>query len=242
MSFLDNIRDRLRPAGDDYYDDEYYDDYDEPQDSRGDSYENGGLLGNSRRPEAESVSVYTRSGRLVDGTPSTSAPSSASYGRDVSYQPSAAARPSYAPRTDYRDSYAAEETTSIPAQPQHDYGSPDSLLGNTTGGHTPGDIGLKPVPRVNSGQLPPYVLKPVSYDDVQMVVRRVRTNQPVVLVFKNTNIEIAKRILDFSYGFSVGIGGTVEELGDRVFAVMPQGVTLSQSDLDKLASDGFIER
>ena len=164
MSFLDNIRDRLRPAGDDYYDDEYYDDYDEPQDSRGDSYESGGLLGNSRRPEAESVAVYTRSGRLVDGTPSTSAPSSASYGRDVSYQPSAAARPSYAPRTDYRDSYAAEETTSIPAQPQRDYGSPDSLLGNTTGGHTPGDIGLKPVPRVNSGQLPPYVLKPVSYE------------------------------------------------------------------------------
>lgn len=242
MSFLDNIRDRLRPAGDDYYDDEYYDDYDEPQDSRGDSYENGGLLGNSRRPEAESVSVYTRSGRLVDGTPSTSAPSSASYGRDVSYQPSAAARPSYAPRTDYRDSYAAEETTSIPAQPQRDYGSPDSLLGNTTGGHTPGDIGLKPVPRVNSGQLPPYVLKPVSYDDVQMVVRRVRTNQPVVLVFKNTNIEIAKRILDFSFGLTCGVGGQVDELGDRVFAVMPQGVTLSQSDLDKLASDGFIER
>ena len=242
MSFLDNIRDRLRPAGDDYYDDEYYDDYDEPQDSRGDSYENGGLLGNSRRPEAESVSVYTRSGRLVDGTPSTSAPSSASYGRDVSYQPSAAARPSYAPRTDYRDSYAAEETTSIPAQPQHDYGSSDSLLGNTTGGHTPGDIGLKPVPRVNSGQLPPYVLKPVSYDDVQMVVRRVRTNQPVVLVFKNTNIEIAKRILDFSFGLTCGVGGQVDELGDRVFAVMPQGVTLSQSDLDKLASDGFIER
>ena len=242
MSFLDNIRDRLRPAGDDYYDDEYYDDYDEPQDSRGDSYENGGLLGNSRRPEAESVSVYTRSGRLVDGTPSTSAPSSASYGRDVSYQPSAAARPSYAPRTDYRDSYAAEETTSIPAQSQHDYGSPDSLLGNTTGGHTPGDIGIKPVSRVNSGQLPPYVLKPVSYDDVQMVVRRVRTNQPVVLVFKNTNIEIAKRILDFSFGLTCGVGGQVDELGDRVFAVMPQGVTLSQSDLDKLASDGFIER
>ena len=86
------------------------------------------------------------------------------------------------------------------------------------------------------------MLKPVSYDDVQMVVRRVRTNQPVVLVFKNTNIEIAKRILDFSFGLTCGVGGQVDELGDRVFAVMPQGVTLSQSDLDKLASDGFIER
>lgn len=241
MSFLDNIKDRLRPANDDYYDDEYYDDYDERQDSGRDSYENGGLLGNSRRPEAESVSVYTRSGRLVDGSPSSSAPASGGYARD-GYQSAAAPRPEYAPRADYADPYAAEETSSIPVQHTRDYSSQDSLLGNTTGGHTPGDIGLKPVPRVSSGQLPPYVLKPVSYDDVQMVVRRVRTNQPVVLVFKNTNIETAKRILDFSFGLTCGVGGQVDELGDRVFAVMPQGVTLSQSDLDKLASDGIIER
>ena len=105
------------------------------------------------------------------------------------------------------------------------------------------NIGLKPIPRpATSGQLPPYVLKPVSYDDVQMVVRRVRTNQPVVLVFKNTNIETAKRILDFCLGLSCGIGGQVDELGDRVFVITPQGIELSDSDINKLVQDGTIER
>ena len=93
-----------------------------------------------------------------------------------------------------------------------------------------------------SGQLPPYVLRPVSYDDVQSVVRRVRTGQPVVLIFKNTNIEVAKRILDFSFGLSYGLDGAVEEVADRVFAVLPHGVSLTQADLDKLADEGEITR
>ena len=69
-----------------------------------------------------------------------------------------------------------------------------------------------------------------------------RTNQPVVLVFKNTNIETAKRILDFSFGLSYGVDGAVEELGDRVFAVLPQGISLTQADIDKLVSDGDLAR
>ena len=85
------------------------------------------------------------------------------------------------------------------------------------------------------------MLKPTSYDDVQMVVRRVRTNQPVVLSFKNLKIEVAKRILDFSFGLACGIDGAVEELGDRVFVVLPQGVELAEADKRKLRADGLID-
>ena len=85
------------------------------------------------------------------------------------------------------------------------------------------------------------VLRPVSYDDVQSVVRRVRTNQPVILIFKGTNIETAKRILDFCYGLSYGVAGSVEALGDRVFAVLPAGIELTQGDIDKLVADGDLE-
>ena len=73
-------------------------------------------------------------------------------------------------------------------------------------------------------------------------MRRVRTNQPVVIVFRNTPVETAKRILDFTFGFSYGINGKVEELGDRVFAVLPTGVSLSKADIDKLVADGDLVR
>ena len=224
MGFLDSIKDRLRGGGDDYYEDDYYDEGYEGEDDgyahdahahdarRRDPGSSPRLLGNTPRPEAESVSVYTRSGRPVSSQ-----------------------RPEYAPQPQQRPqaSYAAEGSARD--------GGATSVLG-TSGNLTPGDIGPKTFSRVNSGQLPPYVLKPVSYDDVQTVVRRVRTNQPVVIVFRNTNIETAKRILDFSFGLSFGIGGEVRELGDRVFCVLPAGVELTQADIDKLVADGDLVR
>lgn len=236
MGFLDNLRDKLRPQDNDYYDDEYYDDEDVAEPRRPEA-DTSGVLGNTRRPEAESVSVYTRSGRPVGDNVGGS---SAAYGSG--YRPGYA-RDEYArPAAPARNlGYDDGATTSIPQQ-QGGYASREPVLGNITNGNSPADIGLKAIPRPSSGQLPPYVLKPVSYDDVQMVVRRVRTSQPVVLAFKNTNIETAKRILDFCFGLACGIGGQVDELGDRVFVVMPQGIELSESDVDKLVADGTLAR
>lgn len=224
MGFLDNIRDKFRGGSDDeYYEDDYYDEgYDdgsyEDRRSRRSTADDGHahLLGNTPRPEAESVSVYTRSGRPL-GTSSAAAPAPvSSYDANAtrSFQPQQAA-PSYA---NYDTSLSSNQTP------------------------TPGDLGVAPVARSLSGQLPAYVLRPTSYDDVQSVVSRVKTNQPVVLVFRNTNIEVAKRILDFSFGLSLGVGGEVSELGDRVFAVLPAGIQLSGADINKLVVDGDLVR
>ena len=76
-------------------------------------------------------------------------------------------------------------------------------------------------------------------DSISVYTRRVRSNQPVVLSFKNLKIEVAKRILDFSFGLACGIDGSVEELGDRVFVVLPQGVELSETDRAKLTREGL---
>ena len=224
MGILDTLRNTFGGGRDDDYDD--YDDYDDdyedgpdeagyaPASARRDTSSSTRILGNTPRPEAESVSVYTRSGRPVQDT-------SASRSTQRSY---AAPSPVETRSSGYGQSGYG--------QASYDQGGYD----------TPGDVGLKPIPRMSSGQLPPYVLKPVSYDDVQTVVRRVRTNQPVVIVFRNTNIETAKRILDFCLGLSCGIGGAVEELGDRVFVVLPAGIELSDADIRKLVADGDLER
>lgn len=198
MGFFSNLRDRVTGGSDDdYYDDdeEYYED---EYDDGGSSYVNedreqrdtSGLLGNTSRPEAESVSVYTRSGRPVS---------------ERAAQPDPApARGSYAPTPTARETYGGGRTF--------------------------------------TATLPPYVLRPVSYDDVQTVVKRVRTNQPVVLVLQSLSLDVAKRILDFCFGFSCGVNGAVEELGNRVFVVLPQGVELTDADIDKLVADGDLVR
>lgn len=207
-----------------------------------------GLLGNPARPAADSVSVYTRSGQRVAANSYEATAGSDNYRSDSTYQSEGAYRVADeawragtdAPR-EFTPAPASVGTTSqesvssvVPPLTQ------PGVFGSV--GDTPADRGLTAVPRTVSGKLPPYVLKPKGYDDVQTVVRRVRTNQPVVLNFKALKIDTAKRILDFSFGLACGIDGSVEELGDRVFVVLPQGVALSDADKRKLRTDGIISK
>ena len=247
MSFLDELKSRL-PFGqnqnqgygaEDGYDD-YYGEDGSPSNSYGDENyqaasdayganaqgygystrdeQTGGRLGQTRRGEAESVAVYTRSGQLV-GDADRHATTYNPPAREGGVRPGAYDTPS---------SYAETVRSSVPTV------APASTAASTDA-------------RVNSvltatPQLPAYILRPESYDDVETVVRRVRTRQPVALVFAGVRTEVAKRVLDFSYGFACGLGATVREVGDRCFIVLPQGCEVKETDLAKLRQEGYLKR
>lgn len=244
MGFLDDIKSRL-PFGqnqggygqDDYgegdgYNDYYNGDYQDDYQGEGDGYgtqpgysdgythvaePSNGVLGQTRRGEAESVAVYTRSGQLVGDADRHATTYNPPARSQDSYRPGAYDTPSsYA--ASVREHAAAATPASTTAVDQH----ASSILNATP-------------------QLPAYVLRPESYDDVETVVRRVRTKQPVALVFVGVRTEVAKRVLDFSYGFACGLGASVKEVGDRVFMVLPAGCEVKNSDLAKLREDGFLK-
>ena len=207
MGLLDDLRDRFRGGMDDYDDDEYYDDYDDEDydDDYDDEPRGSGLLGNTPRPEAESVAVYTRSGRPV--------------GTNAGGQPQG--------NTASRSSTAASSYSSYRRQRTDDYDEFDSPRQ-----YTPS----RPANYNASGQLPPYVLRAEAYEDVQTVVRRVRTNQTVLLDLSDTSGDVAQRILDFCFGLAFGIDGEVTPVGARAFAVLPAGMQISPAEADRLLS------
>ena len=258
MSFLDTIKSKLNKGDDDgqqqdsyaqdgyddYYDDAGTDPYvsygDETyqtasgtygseartgygQTGYGDDYSgaagsaDNGVLGQTRRGEAESVAVYTRSGQPVSGTNRYAS----AYGSssDTGYRP------------------GAYDTPSSVAESQRSYASSSERDAYET------DQAARRNAVINgTAQLPAYILRPESYDEVETMVRRVRTRQPVALVFQGVRTETAKRVLDFSYGFAVGSGASVKELGDRVFMVLPEGCEVRDSDLAKLQSEGYLKK
>ena len=241
MGFLDEIKNKMHLGGQQGYDQGYgqdddygYDDgYDDGYQNNGYSGASGegfytqdeprnGLLGQTRRGEAESVAVYTRSGQLVgdDSRHATTynPPSRSQETVAGGYRPGAYDTPS---------SYAESTRARAAAPASAPSPSDASAYANNIINATP--------------QLPAYVLRPESYDDVETVVRRVRTKQPVALIFVGVRTEVAKRVLDFSYGFACGLGATVKEVGDRVFMVLPAGCEVKDSDLKKLRADGYLK-
>lgn len=240
MGFLDDIKSKL-PFGqnqgsyatepyegeegyDDYYDEGYQDEF-QAVDGGYQGYDHAprggessnGLLGQTHRGEAESVAVYTRSGQLVGDAERHA----------TTYNPPARSQDAYRPGAyDTPSSYAAQRreraAASVPTASSAIDDRASSIMNATA-------------------QLPAYVLRPESYDDVETVVRRVRTKQPVALVFVGVRTEIAKRVLDFSYGFACGLGASVKEIGDRVFMVLPAGCEVKEADLAKLRTSGYLK-
>ena len=246
MGFLDDIKNRLPfdlgQGRDGYASEEPYDDYydDGTQDVYGDStYQtaggygeqnygapyadenSNGVLGQTRRGEAESIAVYTRSGELVGDADRHAA----------TYNPPArgeAGAPAYRPGAYDTPSSYAESLRSVPSPAPAPVADETAARVNAVVNGTP--------------QLPAFVLRPESYDDIETVVRRVRTKQPVALVFVGVRTEVAKRVLDFSYGFACGLGASVREVGDRVFMVLPAGCEIKESDLAKLRQEGYLKK
>ena len=107
MGLLDNLRDRLTGNYDDGYEDDYYDDYDDEGGDYQEDYNESrgtGILGNTSRPEAESVAVYTRSGRPVASN--AGAPTQGSQARGAS--------PSFSNYRGRRDDYDSQNSSRSP--------------------------------------------------------------------------------------------------------------------------------
>ena len=83
------------------------------------------------------------------------------------------------------------------------------------------------------------VLKPVSYAEVERIAKVVRSGDVMVLVLRNTPDQLAKRILDFSFGVSSALDANVECPADKVFAIA-RGSELSADEKARLRSQGVL--
>lgn len=83
------------------------------------------------------------------------------------------------------------------------------------------------------------VVKPVSYGDVERVAKILKAGDAVVLGMRNTPENLAKRILDFSFGVSSALDASVDCVADKVF-VITRGNALSDQEKQELRNQGVL--
>ncbi len=85
------------------------------------------------------------------------------------------------------------------------------------------------------------IVRPSSYADVEKIANAAKAGKSVVLDLKNTKPDLAKRILDFSFGVASALNGTVDKIADRVF-VFAKGSNkdLSKSEREYLFNQGVL--
>lgn len=83
------------------------------------------------------------------------------------------------------------------------------------------------------------VITPVSYGDVENVARALKAGDVVVLVLKKTPGDLAKRVLDFSFGVASALDASVDCVADKVFVVC-RGKGLSDAERSTLQAQGIL--
>ena len=80
-----------------------------------------------------------------------------------------------------------------------------------------------------------------GYDDVRRVAEvLLGDHRPVVLAMRSSSDATCQRILDFTFGVCCASGATIEELGQKLFAVCPKGVKVSDVTMADLKRQGLM--
>lgn len=83
------------------------------------------------------------------------------------------------------------------------------------------------------------VLTPVDYGEVESIARALKAGDAVVLSLSRTPNELAKRVLDFSFGVASALDASVDCVASKVFAIS-RGQGLTDAERATLQSQGIL--
>ena len=78
------------------------------------------------------------------------------------------------------------------------------------------------------------VLEPRSFDEARAGADHLKSRRPVIVNLKDTDRDLAKRIVDFTCGVTYAVDGQMQRIGDEIFLFTPSTVTV----LADAAQDG----
>jgi cell division inhibitor SepF len=87
-----------------------------------------------------------------------------------------------------------------------------------------------------------HVTNPTTFNDVEEVGDRFRSDIPVIMNLAGAGEPVAKRLLDFASGLIYGLDGRIERVGDRVFLFTHKNVDVSTEERRRLSERGFFNQ
>jgi cell division inhibitor SepF len=70
------------------------------------------------------------------------------------------------------------------------------------------------------------VLEPRSLEEARAGADHLKTRRPVIVNLKDTDRDLAKRIVDFTSGVTYAVDGQMQRIGDEIFLFAPNTVTV----------------
>lgn len=92
--------------------------------------------------------------------------------------------------------------------------------------------GEKPTLRV-------HIIEPTSFNDSQVIADKFRLGIPVIVNLSLTDLEVGRRIIDFSSGVVYALRGTITPIASKVYLLTPKNVVITPDEKQRLRESFF---
>jgi cell division inhibitor SepF len=101
---------------------------------------------------------------------------------------------------------------------------------------------LRSVGARTNGDVRVHLVIPKSFNDAQQVADRFKDSIPVILNLQGTEVDLAKRLIDFASGLTYALDGGMQRIADKVFMLTPRNVEISAEERARLIEKGFFNQ
>lgn len=83
------------------------------------------------------------------------------------------------------------------------------------------------------------VIKPDTFEEAEIVTKTLKRGGLVVIDLRQAEDALSKRFLDFSFGATSALGGSVDILGTDIYSIST-GSPIMQTELDRIKREGLL--
>lgn len=87
-----------------------------------------------------------------------------------------------------------------------------------------------------------HLVVPKSFNDAQQIADRFKNSVPVIINLQGAEVDLAKRLIDFSSGLTYALDGGMQRIADKVFLLTPESVEVSAEERARLLEKGFFNQ
>ena len=146
---------------------------------------------------------------------------------DPYYDGAASSEPSYSRQTSSKADLDDRDDDRVPEKPAKKV-SGRSIAAPVKGFRRSGNT-------MNAGGMEVRVKKPSSFDEVTDITDTLLSNMTVVLNLEGLDMDVAQRIIDFTFGAAYAVDGHHQQISRYIFVITPASVDIS-GDFQELLS------
>jgi cell division inhibitor SepF len=99
------------------------------------------------------------------------------------------------------------------------------------------------VPAAGGGVSQVHLVLPRGFNDAKQIADRFKQSMPVIVNLQDADVELSKRLIDFSSGLTYALNGTMQRIADKVFLLTPPNIEVSAEERAKaLERGGFFNQ